>query len=202
MIIQQSQKDELIKRAVEHREADRLIQSFGYFEQMDEDQAEFYNRPGENGARDDWQPGDWAGCAIGCLASPVLTQQEYRDLYKRYLEDDSYAIKSPFQSFDSAVDTLEEEFGIDPSLTRVAEQLFESLPKDDAVMWPEQFARALPVGVPFDLSSLVADSRTVWQYGPSLRIGGMVPEQFNPIAQKARDQLLDYLAGVAQNVAV
>ena len=131
-------KAELIKRAVEHREADRLIQEYGFFEPMDVTQAEEFNKPWNDGAKTDWQEGDWAGCAVGCLATPVLTQKEYAKLWREDKLDEL--------TFESAKDTLRAEFGIDPALVTMAELLFEGLDKEDAQRWPEQFARALPVG--------------------------------------------------------
>ena len=91
-------KAELIKRAVEHREADRLIQQYGFFEPMDESEAEHYNLPDNNGEKSDWQVGDWAGCAIGCLATEVLDQDEYRRLFT---EGELYTV-----GYDDAVGVL------------------------------------------------------------------------------------------------
>jgi len=179
-------KAELIKRAVEHREEDRLIQEYGFFEPMDETQAAEFNRPGMDGEKTDWQAGDWAGCAVGCLASPVLTQDEYRTLWRKGQLSE--------MSFDDASDTLRAEFGIDRALVHMAELLFEGLGKEDAQLWPEQFVRALPVGVEigydeiaeglFDKpieESLWADSDTIAR------------AQQDGSFEEARDQLVAWL---------
>lgn len=193
MLIQQHQKDELVTRAVEHREADRLIQSYGYFEPMDYTEAEHYNLPGNNGEKTDWREGDWAGCAIGCLATPVMSQEEYRKLWE---ESPGYGTaENMSKGWEECIEVLDEEFGIDRTLTRMAEALFERLSKEDAQRWPEQFARALPVGVPFDMDDL-CKKEGVWKYGADSYF------RDNENAADARDELLSYLSEVSQHAAV
>lgn len=184
-MITQKQKDELITRAVEHREADRLIQSYGYFEPMGSDQAEEYNRPGMNGEKTDWKFGDWAGCAIGCLASEVLSQEEYRAKH----EDGSLWMLDQ----DSAMDVLDTEFGVPRPLSRMAENIFEYLPKEDAVNWPEQFARALPVDRDLDAWELIDYRERSDSYQDMQR--AVTLDQRKALSALARNDLLAWLTG-------
>lgn len=197
-MITQEKKDELITRAVDHAAADRLIQNYGYFEPMEESEANHYNIPGNNGERSDWAKGDFAGCAIGCLATPVMSKEEYREQYERYRQGVSGW--SPNMSYDEAVGTLEDEFGIPRQLIRMAEALFERLEKDDAMKWPEQFARALPVGVShadYDLSSLNTPTSHWNGFGELYFVQPGEPEQ---IAAEARDHLLGHLEELVASV--
>lgn len=197
-MITQEGKAELIKRAVEHAEADRLVQAFGYFERMAEDQAAHYNLPGNNGEKTDWQSGDFAGCAIGCLATPVLSQEEYR---RRWEEGEFYN-----KSYASCVRTLEEEFGVPQPLTGAAEVLFENLPKEDAQRWPEQFARALPVGVEQLTDAAAAEwiqTNPEWKKFRDAANRCLTVEEINEhgLAVEARDELLIWLNGDREEVA-
>ena len=180
-------KAELIKRAVEHREEDHLIQEYGYFEPMEEHEALHYNQPHANGAKCDWKEGDFAGCAIGCLASPVLSQQEYRRLFKL---GELHTL-----SFDDAREVLQDEFGIDFVLVTMAEHLFERLSKEEAQKWPEQFARALPVGAEVNfavLSDGLFTARGSWWYSSD----GIRMYDADDAVERARDQLLSFLTNL------
>lgn len=189
-MITQEGKAELIKRATEHAAADRLIQSFGYFERMGEDQAANYNLPGNNGEKTDWKEGDWAGCAIGCLATPVLTQEEYR---RMWLEGEFYG-----QTYERSQRTLDQEFGVPPTLTSMAETVFENLPKEDAKRWPEQFARALPVEVEQLTEYRCQEFRIHNPEFTDLREAAnryVGVAEIEPLARKARDEILAWLNG-------
>lgn len=192
-MITTEQRDTLIRRAVEHREADRLLQNFGYFQPMDTSQAEHFNEPGNNGEKTDWQRGDWAGCAIGCLATEVLTQAEYR----KRVESGEFGMLIR----ETAVDTLERDFGVPASLATVAEDVFESLPKDDAVKWPEQFARALPVG-----TDELTDERVLEYERSQARLEYMEyrhsdKSKVAPYALALRDDLLSWMESIGAEAA-
>src|SRR5437868_1595752 len=66
---------------------------------------------------------DGKGCAVGCL------------------------LKDP----DGAHIRYEAEFGIPVQLAHLEDGLFEALPQEDAVLWPERFLAAIPVGADLSL---------------------------------------------------
>ena len=179
-------KAELIRRAIEHREQDRLIQQYGFFEPMDAEQAHAYSQPEMDGDKNDWREGDWAGCAVGCLAAPVLSQEDYRTLWRR----------GDFKplSFESAAGILQDEFGIPRALTVMAEFVFEGLPKDEAAEWPEQFARALPVGAALD-DGMIEDWILNAKSGEiRWTASDAITMRYDDVAfPEARDQLLAFL---------
>ena len=72
--------------------------------------------------------GDWKGCAVGC---------SIHSLNKKLGKD--------LPTNDHTV--YETELGIPEWLARLEDILFENLPQEEAVLWPEQFAQAIPVGV-------------------------------------------------------
>jgi hypothetical protein len=70
---------------------------------------------------------DWQGCSVGCAVHSINLMFD-----KDYGRNDHsvYAI----------------ELGIPTWLARLQEHLFEHLPQDEAVLFPERFAEAVPVG--------------------------------------------------------
>ena len=72
--------------------------------------------------------GVWKGCAVGCSIHSLNIK-----LGKSYKTDDH--------------SVYEKELGIPEWLARLEDTIFEGLPEKDAVNWPTQFAKAVPVGV-------------------------------------------------------
>jgi hypothetical protein len=72
--------------------------------------------------------GTWKGCAVGCSIHSIniLKGKEY--------ETNDHHI-------------YETQLGIPEWLAKVEDTIFEGLPTEDAMLWPEQFTRAVPVGV-------------------------------------------------------
>lgn len=71
---------------------------------------------------------DWRGCAVGCSV---------RSLNIRLGRD--------YSTWDYSA--YERELGISQWLARLEDIIFEGLPLNKAVLWPEQFTEAVPVGV-------------------------------------------------------
>src|SRR4051812_3973992 len=69
--------------------------------------------------------GDWKGCAVGCSIHSLN-----RKLHKSYATNDH--------------SVYETELGIPEWLARLEDTIFEGLPQEDAVLWPTQFAEAVP----------------------------------------------------------
>lgn len=127
-------KKKLVRRADSHKKADHYMRGI-YM---------------EIGNGDDYSY-DFKGCAIGCLATPTAKSTIKKD---RFLKKFWNTTRNTF-SLDQqdAIKILKKDFGIAPSLTRVAEYVFESYDilgdedSDKAVYeWPSRFARALPEG--------------------------------------------------------
>lgn len=72
--------------------------------------------------------GVWKGCAVGCSIHSLNLK-----LGKNYSTADH--------------SVYEKELGIPEWLARLEDTIFEGLPQKEAVEWPEQFAKAIPVGV-------------------------------------------------------
>jgi hypothetical protein len=74
--------------------------------------------------------GKWKGCAVACslrsldIIQGKKTKTKYND-HKRY----------------------ETDLGIPEWLARLEDTIFENLPTNDALKWPTQFIKAIPVGV-------------------------------------------------------
>ena len=99
-------KEFYVNRAIQHREADEIVQGYGY-----------------------WKNGK--GCAIGCLA---------------HTNTDTHL-------------KLQEDAGLPMVVSRLADGIFEGLPKDLAMHWPQRYMEACAVGV--DLSQ-VGDKFLHW----------------------------------------
>ncbi len=79
-----------------------------------------------------WQDG--RGCAVGCSLNSV------RQLTNCRLHRNDHA-------------AYEEYLGVPTALAELEDEIFESLPVEQARLWPERFATAIPVGA--DLSGVV-----------------------------------------------
>ena len=76
------------------------------------------------------QNGTWKGCAVACsLRSLAIIDGE--DLVTAYNDHTLYETK----------------LGIPEWIARLEDTLFEGLPVKDAKKWPEQFSKAIPVGI-------------------------------------------------------
>ena len=72
----------------------------------------------------------WRGCAVGCsLRSLAILEGE--ELQIKYSDHSLYETK----------------LGIPEWLARLEDTIFEGLPVEESKLWPEQFAKAVPVGV-------------------------------------------------------
>ena len=76
--------------------------------------------------------GKFKGCAVGCGVHTLNMK-----LGKTYSYDDHSA--------------YEKELGIPEWLARLEDTIFEGLPVKESKLWPEQFAKAIPVGVGFKI---------------------------------------------------
>lgn len=112
----------LVKRAEGHAKADRYRQGFGYFQRLAEGWSHLLGGLRRN------KPGQWKGCAIGCLATP-LSASKFTPLGQ-----------------EGSIGSLEDEFGIPRKITLIAEEFFEGLPGRSARTWPVRFAKALVAG--------------------------------------------------------
>jgi hypothetical protein len=72
--------------------------------------------------------GEWKGCAVGCAIHSLN-----KKLNKNYSHSDH--------------SVYEIELGIPEWLARLEDTLFEGLTTEKSKMWPENFIRAIPVGV-------------------------------------------------------
>src|SRR3990167_4422879 len=75
------------------------------------------------------QNGTWKGCAVACSLRS-LDKMEGAKFKTRYDQHARY----------------ETALGIPEWLARLEDTIFEGLPKEDAMKWPEQFAKAINVG--------------------------------------------------------
>lgn len=83
------------------------------------------------------QNGKWRGCAVGCsVRSLAIIKGE--TLIEQYNQHERY----------------ETDLGIPESLARLEDYLFEVMPQADAMKWPAEFMKAIPVGA--DLSLVAA----------------------------------------------
>jgi hypothetical protein len=78
--------------------------------------------------------GTWRGCAVGCTVAGRLTQDQIIDLTDEDAETDWHALWA---------DTT----GLPEWLAHVEDNIFESLPIEDAQQWPVRLLSAIPVGV-------------------------------------------------------
>ncbi len=74
--------------------------------------------------------GHWKGCAVACSlrSLAILNKEELVNEYNQHVQ-------------------YETKLGLPEWLARLEDTIFEGLPKEDAMKWPEQFAKAIPVGV-------------------------------------------------------
>lgn len=107
----------------QHREADRIVKGTYWREyEWDDDRERMVKFP---------EP---KGCAVGCTLEsirkieglPSIDHQE-RSLYERYL-------------------------GVPEEVAAIEDHIFEELPDDEAILWPERFITLIPVGA--DLSDV------------------------------------------------
>lgn len=127
-------KKKLVRRADSHKKADHYMRGV-YMEIGDGNDFSY----------------DFKGCAIGCLATPTAKATIKKDTFLKKFWNTTKNTFSLDQQ--DAIKILKKDFGIAPSLTRVAEYIFESYDilgdedSDKAVYeWPSRFARALPEG--------------------------------------------------------
>lgn len=127
-------KKKLVRRADSHKKADHYMR--GVYMEI--------------GGDDSWSY-DFKGCAIGCLATPTAKSAIKKDNFLKKFWNNAKGTFSLEQQ--DAIHILKKDFGIAPSLTRVAEYVFESYDilgdeDDDKTVyeWPSRFARALPEG--------------------------------------------------------
>ena len=80
---------------------------------------------------------NWRGCAVGCSIHSLN-----RKLGKKYSISDHKV--------------YEKALGLPEWLARLEDEIFDGLPKEEAMKWPEQFAQAIPVGVNVE--------RVKWQF--------------------------------------
>lgn len=72
--------------------------------------------------------GKWKGCAVGCSIHSLNIR-----LKKNYDTDDH--------------SVYEKALGVPEWLARLEDTIFEGLSAEEAKLWPEKFAKAIPVGV-------------------------------------------------------
>jgi hypothetical protein len=74
--------------------------------------------------------GKWKGCAVSCSlrSLDILEGKELKTVYDSHRD-------------------YESKLGIPEWLARLEDTIFEGLPEEDAMKWPTQFAKAVPVGV-------------------------------------------------------
>ena len=139
----------LIERAIDHAEADRIMQ--GHY---------WANVGGD----------EWNGCAVGCLVTPV-GDIGHAKTGLRVSPDEISSAK--------AYCTLEEDYGIPRALTGMADAVFESLPGGYYQRWPRRFIEALPVGVEFSVVKeklrAYCKRTTFWEWHP----GDAEPEEMS-----------------------
>lgn len=86
--------------------------------------------------------GKWRGCAVGCSIHSINALKK-----KRY-QTNNHSV-------------YETELGIPAELAYLEDVIFEELPDDEHLTWPERFINAIPVGA--DLS-LVTAKFMIWQF--------------------------------------
>jgi len=86
--------------------------------------------------------GTWKGCAVGCSVRSL-----------NILEGKNY------KTNDHTV--YEKELGIPVELAYLEDELFEAMPLEQALFWPERFIKAVPTGA--DLSHVIA-KLVIWQF--------------------------------------
>ena|SRR6266480_159492 len=84
--------------------------------------------------------GKWRGCAVGCAIHSLNSR-----------------LGTDYETSDHAV--YEEALGIPEWLARLEDTIFEHLPREQAMLWPEQFTESIPVGV-----SEFSLERVKWQF--------------------------------------
>ena len=88
--------------------------------------------------------GKWRGCAVGCSIHSI-----------------NLKLNKDYKTSDHSV--YETELGIPEWLARVEDTIFEGLPVEKAVLWPERFTKAIPVGV-----TDIQLERVKWQFTSAL----------------------------------
>lgn len=79
------------------------------------------------------EDGKWRGCAVGCSIHSLNIR-----LDKNYKTQDHLV--------------YEKELGISQSLAYLEDRIFEGLPKEKAVLWPERFIKAIKPGADLSLA--------------------------------------------------
>lgn len=171
----QALKDELVSNAVEHRRQDHINHRRGYGEGIANGEVEIQ------------------ACAIGCLATPLRpTRRTIRSIAERVIE--RYDGRLAFGvDDDKAYARLRRVYGIPIVVSALAESIFEANQNDrETARWPEQFARALPVGAKITAADVV---RLV-EKRPALGQKLYEPDGAFTDAQSVRiEKLIDWDAG-------
>ena len=77
--------------------------------------------------------GKWSGCAVACSlrSLAIIRGDKLKTEYNNHADYEKY-------------------LGVPEWLARLEDTIFEGLPREDAIKWPEKFAKAIPVGVNLD----------------------------------------------------
>jgi len=114
--------------------------------------------------------GHWKGCAVAC------SLRSYARLKGLPLQE----------SYDNHADF--ETFGIWPEwLARLEDTIFEGLPANDALTWPERLAKAVPEGVNLDVVK--------WKFLAFLQRENLERVQSLEINKDVKDQVLAAIQG-------
>ncbi len=124
------------------------------------------------GSYGDFIDGKWRGCAVGCAIHSLNER-----------------LGTDYETSDHSA--LEEAVGWPEWLSRLNDTIFEHLPKEQAMLWPEQFAEAIPVGV-----SDQAFERVKWQFCAFLLKENIERVLSLDIANELKKQVVDAIRQV------
>lgn len=180
-------RKKLVRRATDHYKADHIKRDKGYLQVN----------------------GGFQGCAIGCLVSPVTHTGVKRDPYLKRFWDKAndkfggfyYNDETDEEDQDIICKIMKKEFGLAPSLTLLAEQVFEDrdyVTDEEAYTWPMDFAKALPPEgtniTDKQVQKFVIENGGLvdapWDYQKYSRIVFLVPD--------SRQKVLDWLGEISE----
>ena len=113
--------------------------------------------------------GKWRGCAVGCAIHSI------NRLANKSLATNDHRV-------------YETELGIPEWLARLEDSIFEGLPKEEAIWWPERFIAAVPEGVDLELVR--------WKFGAWLMQENIARVQKLKISESLKEQVLDAIRQV------
>ncbi len=116
--------------------------------------------------------GKWRGCAVGCAIHSLNER-----------------LGTDYETSDHAA--LEEAVGWPEWLSRLNDTIFEHLPREHCLLWPEQFAEAIPVGI-----SDQAFERVKWQFCAFLLKENIERVLSLEIADELKKQVVDAIRQV------